>query len=112
MIKRITAFSLASGKDPEKLWQTWVEHAMALKEVPHLKKYVINRVTKILPNRDGSKPNAEYYGIVEMWFDNEEAQAEADKEMGEITKGLPKDEFGPMTSSPRLAFFVEEKVVK
>ena len=112
MIKRITAFSLASGEDPEKLWQAWLAHAMALKDVPALKKYVINRVSKILPNRDGSKPSAEYYGIVEMWFDNEAAQVEADRAMGEITKGLAKDEFGPMTSAPRLAVFVEEKIIK
>lgn len=112
MIKRISAFTLASGEDSEKLWKSWVEHATVLKEALHLKKYVINRVHKILPNRDGTKPNAEYYGIVEMWFDDEEAHDNAVVEMGEIEKRMSKNDFASMTSAPRFTFLVEEKIVK
>lgn len=106
MIKRVSMFSLAEGKDTDNVWKYWVEtHAPNIKTIPGLKKYVISRVIKSIPGPDGTEKKPSYWGMVEMWFDTMEAHNAA-------FKMPPKDEFGTMVCNPQAAFVEEYIVVK
>jgi hypothetical protein len=113
MIKRISAFALAAGKDPEALWKSWYAHAQALKKAPHLKRYHISRVVKTLTNHDGTPSDDDYYGIIEMWFDNEEGFEKAEEEMHALVKEMgAADTMGTFISSPKFTAQVVETIIK
>lgn len=78
MIKKITVYSLPDGTDPDEFWKYHTEvHAADIKKVAglRLRKYVINRVTKV----GAGQPNL--WGLVETWWESEEAMNEV---LGEI----------------------------
>lgn len=71
MLKRVGIFSLPEGTNPDEFSKYWDKHAADFKKVPGLRKYVINRVTKVI------KGEAKFWGLVELWFDSEEAHDQA-----------------------------------
>jgi len=72
MIKRVAVFSLPETADPDEFWKYGVEtHTAEVKELPGLRKYVINRVTKVV------KGEPKFWGLAELWFDSEEAHHQA-----------------------------------
>ena len=76
MIKVVAMYSLPDGTDPDEMWKYHTEvHASDIKRVygPRLKKYVINRVSKVL----AGEPR--FFALMETWFESEEALAEADE---------------------------------
>jgi uncharacterized protein (TIGR02118 family) len=108
MIKRINAFPLAPGRDPEKVWKYWVEiHCQHVKKIPGLKKYVINRVIELVPGPGGVKRDPQFWGLVELWFDTLEDYERAINSPEYLTK----DEFASMVGEPPRIAFVEEKVI-
>ena len=99
MYKRMAVFSLAKGKDSDEVWKYWIEtHAANHKNVPGIKKYVLNRVIKA----SGEMP---FWGMAEQWFDNEEAYNKF-----RSIAGFPKDDFASMHGAVSGAL-VEEKVI-
>ena len=99
MVKRVGVFSLTEGKDPDETWKYWVEtHATNVAKLPSIRKYIINRIAKVV------KGETKFWGIVELWFDNEEAY---DKAFALHTG----DEFSTMITEPRFSAWVEEKVI-
>lgn len=100
MVKKVHLFSLAKGNDPDKVWSYWVdEHAANIKKVPGVRKYVINRVTKV------EMGDPRLWGLVEIWFDSEEAYHKS------MNMEHPPDDFHSMTSEPRFSAWMEEKIV-
>lgn len=72
MIKRVVAFSLPDGTDPDELWRYWQEvHVPGVMQLSGLKKYVINRVSNVV----GGEPR--FWGIAETWWESEEAMHQA-----------------------------------
>ena len=99
MYKRMTVFSLVNGKDPDKVWKYWIEtHAANYKNVPGIKKYVLNRVIKA----SGEMP---FWGMAEQWFENEETYNKF-----RSIAGFPKDDFASMHGAISSAW-VEEKII-
>jgi uncharacterized protein (TIGR02118 family) len=109
MIKRINVFPLAKGRDPEKVWEYWVKvHSQKVRRMPGLKKLVINRVIEIIPGPGGVKRDTNFWGLVEMWFDNLEDYNKAVESPEYLHKN---DQFAEMVGEPPRLAFVEEKVV-
>ena len=99
MVKKMGMFQLAEGKDSDEVWKYWIEtHAAQVKSLPGIRKYVLNRVSKVV------KGEVKFWGIVELWFDTEEDYDKA------FTHLVP-DEFGTLITEPRLSVWVEEKVI-
>ncbi len=74
MVKRILIFKLKPGTDPEEFWDHWEKvHAAEFRKRPELKKYVINRVSKV------TKGEPAFWGLVETWWDSEESHAESEQ---------------------------------
>ncbi len=111
MIKRVTVYSLREGTDPDELWKYHTEvHASDYKKVcgSRLKKYVINRVTKV------SSGKAEFWGLAETWWESEEEMNAATEEHKNIKLANGKTMFEDFTSRVNLHFiaWVEEKEIK
>ena len=71
MVKAILMFSLREGVDQEQFWQYWKDkHSIEYKKRPGLKKYIINRVTKV-------RGDINISGVSEIWFENNEAYIQA-----------------------------------
>ncbi|MBI4296623.1 MAG: EthD family reductase [Chloroflexi bacterium] len=110
MIKVIAMYSLPEGTDPEKFWKYHTEvHASDIKRAygTKVKKYVINRVTKVLMGEP------KFFGLMETWFENEEALAEADKAARTLTTPEGKsvvDDFASRVTQ-RFRALVEEKEI-
>jgi len=78
MYKRIIFYSLPEGTDPDKFWKYHTEvHAVDVKKVAgsRLKKYVINRVTNV------ESGELKFFGLIELWWESEEAMNDAYKDM-------------------------------
>lgn len=111
MIKVIAMYSLPEGTDPDEFWKYHTEvHASDIKKAygPRLKKYVINRVIKVL------KGEPKLFAIMENWFENEEALAEADKDAKTLRTAGGKtivDDFASRVTQSYRAI-VEEKEIK
>ena len=104
MVKRIMIFKLKDGVNPDKFWKFWdEEHAQTFKKLPALKKYVLNRVTKIV------KGEPKYWGLVEIWAENEEAYEKTHKDHP-IVKELSSHGFSEQITDTFTAW-VEEKVI-
>lgn len=74
MIKRVGLYSLPKGTDPDEFWKFHTEvHSADFKKAvgSRVKKYVINRVKKIV------RGEPKYWGLVEIWFESEKAMDEA-----------------------------------
>jgi uncharacterized protein (TIGR02118 family) len=111
MIKRINVFPLAEGSDPEKVWKYWVDkHAEGIKLIPGVKRYVINRVIQKVPGPDGAEPLLNYWGLVEIWFEDMDAY---NKGMcsGAYEEFCRTDKFPEMVGALPSIAFVEEKVI-
>lgn len=94
MIKRVGIFSLARGKDPEEVWKFYAEvHAPDVaSRTPGLRKYVINRAVKPWIERRGlmgGEPR--WWGILEQWYDSEEAFNQAASMPHTLTASQQKD---------------------
>ena len=103
MVKRIMIFKLKDGVNPDKFWKFWDVHAQTFKKLPTLKKYVLNRVTKIV------KGEPKYWGLVEIWAENAEAYEKASKDHP-IVKELASDGFAEQVTDS-FTVWVEEKVI-
>ena len=74
MIKRMVSFSLPEGTDPDEFWRYWQEvHVPGIMQLPGLKKYVINRVSKV------GGGEAKFWGVAETYWESEEAMVQAFK---------------------------------
>lgn len=103
MVKKVRLFSLAKGSDPDKAWRYWIDkHAANIKNIPGIRKYIINRVTKV----ELGEPS--FWGIVEVWFDSVESE---EAYLQAMDKDNPPDDFHTMTSDPRFSAWVEEEVI-
>lgn len=74
MIKRVCIYSLPEGTDGDEFWHwhTKIHSVDILKSVGDAcKKYVINRVTKVVRGKELC------YGFVETWWESEEAAEKA-----------------------------------
>ena len=101
MVKRVYICSLAEGTDPDEFWKHWIGvHAAELKNEPHIKKYVIHRVTKV------AKGEPKFWGLLEMWFDSEE-----DYHRHRIFADKISDGYFASHVTDRFAAWVEEKVI-
>jgi hypothetical protein len=70
MIKTMGVYSLPDGTDPDEFWKyhTGVHAADVRKAAgPGLKKFVINRVVQV------KRGEPTFWGVIEMWWENEEA---------------------------------------
>lgn len=77
MIKRLSAYWLPEGTDPDEFWKYHTEvHAKDV--IPlfgdALKKYTISRITKVTY---GELPKPEMFAVIELWWESEEAMNEA-----------------------------------
>ena len=111
MIKVIAGYSLPEGTDPEEFWKYHTQvHAADCKKAygPLLKKYTLNRVTKVLKGDPG------FFAIMENWFEDEAALAKADKQLKTMIaasgKNMVEDFASRVTRSFRV--IVEEKEIK
>ncbi len=110
MIKRVTIFSLRPGVDPDEFWNYHTRvHAEEWKRLAGsaLKKYSINRVTKVV------RGEPVFWGMVEQWWDSEEARAECGKRAYATpsASGLSvQDEFNSRVMNS-FQFQVEEKEI-
>ena len=74
MIKRVMIFKLKPGTDPDEFWKHWQEvHAAQYKKMPHLQKYVLNRVT------EATKGEPAFWGLVETWWNSKEEHAKMEQ---------------------------------
>ena len=90
MLKRLVIYSLPEGTDPEEFWKYHAEvHSADVKKHagPGLKKYVINRVTKVLAGDE------KIFGIVELYFENEKAMNESIKNLDTAKAKSINEEF-------------------
>jgi uncharacterized protein (TIGR02118 family) len=72
MIKRLVAFSLPEGADPEEFWRYWQEeHVPGIMRLPGLKKYVINRLSQAVAGEP------KFWGVAESWWESEAAMRRA-----------------------------------
>lgn len=110
MIKRVSIYSLPEGTDPNEFWKYHTEvHASDIKRAggPRLKKYVINRVTKVV----SGKPK--FWGMVETWWESEKAYEEATKDINALRTPEGKtiwDDFWSRTTEG-FSSVVEEKEI-
>ena len=104
MVKRIMIFKLKKDIDPDKFWEFWNNtHGQTFKKFPPLKKYVINRVTKVV------KGEPRFWGVVEVWYENEEIYERA-RENSPIIKQVSSDGFDEQIEDSFTAW-VEESVI-
>jgi hypothetical protein len=82
--KRLGFMGLQEGEDPDEGWKVWKDvHAVIWKNTsPGIRRYVISRVIKAMPEP------AKWWGLLEQWFDTEE-----DCERAVLTP-RPSDNFG------------------
>ena len=76
VIKSVGLYSLPAGTDPDKFWKYHTEvHAADVKRVvgSGLKGYIINRVIRV------AKGEPKYWGLIEMWWESEQARVETGK---------------------------------
>lgn len=105
MFKVISLFSLKEGIDEEKAWAYELgPHGQVVKNTPGLIRYVVSRVKRAMPMRDGKTASPEFWIMVEMVWESEAAHNEA-------FKYIPADEMPTFVSNPR-ALIVEEVVLK
>ena len=74
MLKIIATYSLPEEASSDEFWRYQAEvHAADFKKAagPGLKRYVVNRVTKVLSGEP------KLWGLVETWWESEEAMNEA-----------------------------------
>ena len=79
MIKRLSAYWLPEGTDPDEFWRyhTQVHAADVVERAgPALKKYTISRILKTV---SGEQSKPEMFAVIEMWWESEEAMNEAFK---------------------------------
>ena len=110
MIKRISVYSLPEGTDPEAFWKYHTEvHALDVKNAAGslLKKYVINRVIKV------THGEPKFWGVIELWFENEEAFKEFNKRTLKTKVANGKAMIDDFTSrvTGRFGALVEEKEI-
>ena len=113
MIKRIFIYSLPEGTNHDEFWKYHTEvHASDTKNAagPRIKKYVINRVTKVLLGEP------KFWVLIETWWENEDAMNEFVKnaETIKIPGGGGKTSFSdffPRITEPFIAL-VEEKEIE
>ncbi|MFC1965339.1 hypothetical protein ACFLVW_00610 [Chloroflexota bacterium] len=110
MIKQISVFSLPEGTDPEELWKYHTQvHALDVKNAGGslLKKYVLNRVIKV------THGEPKFWGVVELWFENEETHKEFNERTRETKVANGKAMIEDFTSRVvgRFGAVVEEKEI-
>ena len=110
MFKRISVFSLLEGVDPDEFWKFHTEvHTPEVKSAGGslLKKYVLNRVIKV------THGEPKFWGVVELWFDNEEAFKEFVKRTLAFKVANKKNSFDDFAScvTGRFGAVVEEKEI-
>lgn len=111
MVKRVAIYSIPEGTDGDKFWKYHTKvHAPDVVRVagPALKKYIINRVTKII----SGKP--QFFGLVEMWWESEESMNKAFQtfQTEKLTNGKTIFEDFWSQATSRFATEVEEFVAK
>jgi uncharacterized protein (TIGR02118 family) len=105
MIKRICVYSLPEGTDPDEFWKYHKDvHGPFIKKLAGdaLQGYRINRVTRSLEGKQ------QFFGLVEMWWESEEAMNKA-REAYLPSKHVK--EWGEQVTNLYMAF-VEEYVIK
>jgi len=112
MIKRVAVCSLKEGTDPDDFWEYHKKvHAVDAMNVagPRLKRYVINRVTKVI------RGEPVFFDLIESWWETEEDMHQAwDVDSWEAEKAdgqSVQDDFWSQTAGGFTAV-VEEYVVK
>ena len=81
MVKRVSVYSLPKGTNPDEFWKYHTEvHASDIKKAagPRLKKYAINRVARVVSGEP------KFWGMVETWWESEEAIREATKDINAL----------------------------
>lgn len=76
MLKKLMAFRLKPGTDPDEFWEHWqkVHGAQYAKRCgTYLQKYVVNRVIET------TKGEPIFWGLVETWWNNKEEYAKCEE---------------------------------
>lgn len=109
MIKRVCIYSLPEGVDGDKFWEyhKQVHAADVLRATgPTLKKYVINRVTKVVRGRQ------QFFGMMETWWENEETMENSASRTTKVANGnTVTDDFWSRVTNG-FGAIVEEVVLK
>lgn len=74
MIKRVSVCWLPEGADPDRFWEYHTKvHAVDAARVagPRLKKYVINRITRVVSG------TPTFFDLIETWWDDEQEMHQA-----------------------------------
>jgi hypothetical protein len=111
MIKVVSIFSLPEGTDQDKFWKFHtVDHVKDVLKVarPSLKKYVINRVVKV------NNGETKIFGIVEQWWESEEALKDYLKHcqlLKPASGKTPQQDFQSRIAPGSFSVMVEEKEI-
>lgn len=102
MFKMIILLTKKVTMNDEDFAKYWLEtHAPLARKMPGLRKYVVNVVQRP-PNRE-----AEYHGIVELWFDDKESMKKAfASPEGQVTQQDSEKFTSKMTT-----LFIEEHTI-
>ncbi len=105
MVKVVSFFSLGEGQKESEVWKYEIGvHAAAMKKTPGLRKYTVSRAIKALPSLDGTTQKPDFWIMVEMWFDSEEAHNQA-------FAHIVKDKMPTLVSNPRVVITEEVEIV-
>lgn len=105
MIKVVSFFSLGEGQKETEVWDYEIGvHAEAMKQTPGLRKYTVSRAVKALPSLDGTTRIPDFWIMVEMWFDDEEAHENA-------FAHILKDKMPTLVSNPRVLITEEVEIM-
>ena len=105
MIRFLSTFRIKAGFDPDETWHIWQEkHVPYVKELykGYARKYVIGRI------KGFSEQESDWFGIVQVWFDDIES---ARKAMSSEDFKI-KDDFSRAITDARNVFVIEEKEIE
>ena len=108
MVKYISMFCLKPGFDPDETHRVWVEdHVPAFKRKHKglLKRYVISRIEGI------SEEDSDWYGMVEMGFDDMESALKAIEAVKQEIGSRP-DEFARRLTGFKRMFVIEQREIE
>ena len=105
MISFLSTFRIRPGFDPDETYRFWEEkHTLLTKELykGYARKYVIGRI------KGFSEQESDWFGIVQVWFDDVES---ARKAMSSEDFKI-KDDFSRAITDARNVFVIEEKEIE
>ncbi len=112
MVKRFAMYTIPAGTNPDEVWNYHTKvHAPAFVKLagPGLKKYIINRVTRVV---SGTR---KFTVIAEMWWENEEVMTKT-IETARVTKSprgnMIKGDLQRHEATDEFITLVEECVIK